>query len=261
MRTVLNLHLIILILTVFPSQQVESQQRYNDLVEAKIDLEANTEFISITGSAYNKTNINQSLRFILSVIKNDPANPFREDTEGRFVLAPGEKRNMAQTTVSARDEDRIILLMLVYNAENKLIGKDRMVINPNQADLDAEALARSLIPKKNDIAFEAADGILMRGIVIEDTKTKPGRDFFKEFSSSYIAANINGEKIITVKETLALANNTKIEVYADQEKVFEFLVRPQFDFINAMADRAVLIVNDYFLRLRESGSGNIIQRY
>ena len=44
-------------------------QVYNTQVEAKIELKSNNNLIEITGFAFNKTEIDQSLRYVLSVIK------------------------------------------------------------------------------------------------------------------------------------------------------------------------------------------------
>jgi len=52
-------------------------QSYNTQVEAKIELESKNNLIEITGFAFNKTEIDQSLRYVLSVIKSNPENSNR----------------------------------------------------------------------------------------------------------------------------------------------------------------------------------------
>ena len=237
-------------------------QIYNSEVEAKINLVSNTEYIEITGSAFNKTEINQSLRYVLSVIKNNPitSNRSKNDQSGRVVLNPGQKKNLSTTTINANEKDRIILLLLVYDLNDKLLGKDRIVINGTEED-KAEAKKKLLLenPVSEDASHEKEDGVVLRGIVIEDTKTKPGRDFYKMFYSLYTANNINGEKIVTVKESLSLANNTKLEILVDGDLVLEFFVRPQNDYLQGMSEIAIKKV---YFRLREiKKSGNSIKHY
>ncbi len=237
-------------------------QFYNTQVEAKINLENNSEFIEITGSAFNKTELSQSLRFVLSVIKNNPQNSNRSknDQSGRLVLNPGQKKNLSKTTINANDKDRIIILLLIYNTDDTLLGKDRIIINGTAADLKAANNKRknenSTIP---DVTKEKGDGVILRGIVIEDTKTKPGRDFYKMFYSLYTSNNINGEKIVTIKEKLAIANNTKLEIIVDNEKILEFFVRPQNDYLRTMSVEAIKRVYLYFQRLKTEN--NIVKRY
>lgn len=237
-------------------------QIYNSQIEAKINLESNTEYINVTGSAFNKTEINQSVRYVLSVIKNNPTtlNRSKNDQSGRVVLNAGQKKNLSTTTINANETDRIILLLLIYDLNDKLLGKDRIVINGTEED-KAEAKKKLLLENtlSEDVAHEKDDGVVMRGIVIEETKTKPGRDFYKMFYSLYQGNNINGEKIVTIKEALAIANNTKIEVLVDGELVMEFFVRPQNDYLQGMSEMAIKKV---YIRLRDLKNGsNIIKHY
>ena len=63
-------------------------QSYNTQVEAKIELETKNNLIEITGFAFNKTEIDQSLRYVLSVIKSNPenSNNSKNNQSGRIVL-------------------------------------------------------------------------------------------------------------------------------------------------------------------------------
>ncbi|MBV1923725.1 MAG: curli production assembly/transport protein CsgE [Flavobacteriaceae bacterium] len=251
---------IVFTLTFLISTTCIFSQKYNTQVEAKIDLKSNTEFIEITGSAFNNTQINQSLRYQLSVFKKGQKNTniSNNKQEGRIVLAPGQKKNVSSTTINANDEDRIIILLLLYNLEDQLLGKDRIVINGNAEDKNNEIVA-----KKNEsskvVLNEENDGVFLRGIVIEETKTKPGRDFYKMFYSLYLGYNVNGEKIVIVKEKLALANNTKIEVFVHNDKVFEFFLRPQNEYLKIRSEEALKKVYLHLQKLKQNK--NRVQHY
>ncbi|MEM7187382.1 MAG: CsgE family curli-type amyloid fiber assembly protein [Bacteroidota bacterium] len=226
-------------------------QVYNTRISAKIDLEPNTEFIEITGSAFNKTEINESLYYILRVITKDSnnSNASTSDKSGRFVLAAGEKSNLAQTTISAQTTDRIVLLLLIYDANKKLLGKDRVVVNGTAEDERMAAKTGDRVFMNT--AVKKNEGFMLRGLVIQETKTRPGRDFYSMFYTAYLNNNINGEKIVTIKETLSIANNTKIEVLVDNVKILEFFVRPQNEYLKAYSTEAIRRVNKYFQNLRE----------
>ncbi|MCW8981076.1 MAG: curli production assembly/transport protein CsgE [Altibacter sp.] len=244
------------------SSYVVQGQIYNTEVEAKINLEYNSEFIEIVGSAFNNTRINQSLRYVLSVIKTNPQNSNRSknDQSGRIVLEPGQKKNLSSTTINSQEKDRIIILLLVYDAKDELLGKDRVVLN-GTADEKEEAAAKinSEDSYSQDARYEKEDGVVLRGLVLEETKTKPGRDFYREFWSLYNRNNINAELIVKIKESLSLANNTKIEVFLGDEMILEFIVRPQADFIKAAASEALDRVYWRLKQLREEQ--NKVQRF
>jgi hypothetical protein len=228
-------------------------QIYNTQIDAKINLKSNTEFIEITGSAYNKTQLNESLRYELSVIKNEPGkqNSSKNEQSGRIVLAPGDKQNLSKTTINTSDTSRMIILLLVYNLDNKLLGLDRVVINATEEDKNLAAKASNVrVFLAGETVQDEDDGVFLKGIVIEDTKTKPGRDFYNLFYLEYRNKNINGEKIVTIKETLSLANNTKIEILVGDVNILEFFVRPQGNYLEDLSDEAIRRVNIYFDNLR-----------
>jgi hypothetical protein len=226
----------------------------------KIDLKSNSEYIVVTGSAFNNTQISQSLRYQLSVFKKDQnnVNTSNNKQEGRIVLSPGQKKNLSTTTINASDNDRIIILLLVYNLEDQLLGKDRIVLNDNDENKNNETII--LENENTSIGKQKEnDGVILRGLVVEETKTKLGRDFYKMFYSLYLAYNVNGEKIVIVKEKLALANNTKIEVYVHNDKIFEFFLRPQNEYLKVMSEEALKKVYLHLQMLKQNK--NRVQHY
>lgn len=235
-------------------------QVYNTTVEAKINLEPNSEFTTIIGTAYNKSDINQSLRYELTVFKTNPqnSNTSKNSQSGRIVLEPGVKKNLSQTTINSDVEDRMIILLLIYDEGDKPLGKDRIIINGNAADKRMASLDKNTTVIEEE-PIPTGDGVKLRGLVLEETKSRPGREFFTTFSGLYREANIDGELVITVKESLSLANNTAIEIIVGNEKIFEFIVRPQNDYLKAAAQAAVARVGAYFKYLEENKS--VVKQY
>lgn len=246
-------------------------QFYNTEVEAKIYLEKNNEFIEIKGASFNKTNLSQSLRYVLSVIRTDPetGDKTKNDQSGRFVLGPRLKANLSNTTINANDPARTIVLLLVYNEEEKIVGKDRVVLNDDPANNDKDAVtiespidetARASVDDTSaDVNTGAEDGIVLRGIVVEESKTKPGRDFYKLFYSAYVQYNLNSKEIVTVKEVFALGRNTKAEVFVGETLVFTFFLKPQQDFLKEMTNAAIYYVNSHMQR--QTRDSKIVKRY
>lgn len=237
---------------------------YNTKVAAEINMEKYGDMFSITGSAINKTASSQSLQYVLSVIKHtsNDSNTVKNDQNGRLVLEIGEKKNLSSTTINVDDKDRVIILLLIYDEDDKPLGMDRVIINGTEEDREQER--RDSIERKEainpspDVTQKDDDGIMLKGIVTEDTKTKPGSDFFKMFYSLYSANNLNGEEIVSVKEVLSLNNNTKIEISVANEKVLEFFVRPQNEYLKAMSEVAIKKVYWYLQKYKENKN---IQKY
>ncbi len=245
-------------------------QIYNTEVEAKINLDSNYEFIEITTSAFNKSQLSQSLKYVFTVFRtnSETKNKSKNEQSGRVVLATGEKANLAKTTINLDTQDRIIILLLIYNQDEQVVGKDRVVINDNPSYNDPDAVSvvqddqSDNQPKQidsQDVASAGGDGIVLTGIVLEETKTKPGKDFYQMFYSQYLQNNINSEEIIKIKEVLGVGRNTRIEVFVGETLVFRFFAIPGIDYLQKMKDATMARVSLHLRRQKRDSKK--IKRY
>lgn len=225
-------------------------QIYNKEVSAAIDLKIqDNSIVQITGSAHNKTELNKSLRYVLSVIKSGN-NKNKNKQESRFVLEPGAKKNLSSASINVNNDDRTIILLLIYENE-KIIGKARKILNGIEGEQD-QVTNLKVSAAKEDVKKSIEDGFVLRGMVIEDTKTKAGNDFYDMFYSSYLTNNINGEKIVKIEERLAIGNNTQIIIMVGDEVVVQFFVNPRNQYLKAMAEQSIYRVTSYFQRLKKT---------
>jgi hypothetical protein len=105
-------------------------QTTNTVVKAKIEIEKIEGNIKVTGTAENLTDIVQSFSYKLSVIKNNKVDDNHSDNvqEGFFSLNPSENKNLSISQINLIKGDEVIVLLLFYNENKQLIGKDRIVL-------------------------------------------------------------------------------------------------------------------------------------
>ena len=89
------------------------------------------------------------------------------------------------------------------------------------------------------------DGFVLRGIITDDTKTKMGKDFYDRYYYKYNDIGINAEKIVTISEEYSFARNTAIAISIDNEVIYGFLVRPDEEFLEAVAEESVAATFTY----------------
>lgn len=227
-------------------------QYYNTVVEAKIitNNTSDDELIELQATATNLSEVNQNLRYVFSVIKNDNSNNNSKNSqEGHFLLIPSEKKNLSTTAINFNATDQIIVLLLIYDIEDVLLGKDRLVFK----EKELKTTEKIVLDEKG---FEDT---YFKGIVTEDTKTKAGRDFYKLFESSYRLRQINGTQIVTIKEVFSLGRNTNIEVRVGQQLVYTFPARPKQDYLKAVTNQSLYLVVRHFQNLKNLE--NQIQQY
>lgn len=231
-------------------------QLYNREVEAKIEIENNHEFIIVSATSYNKTSIDQSLRYVFSFIRttSEDDSQSKDDETGYFTLKPNEKKGLYNMVVNSDETDRIIFLLLVYDLNDDIKGKDRVVFNENAQEIDSKEHGEVTISREPtrvitnssfDVDERNRDGVVLRGIVLNETKTKPGQDFYNYFYSTYSLNDINADMVVVIKEMFAMGITTQIQVLVDDTPVFEFFVKPQDDFLRTVSDMAIARVSNY----------------
>jgi hypothetical protein len=205
-------------------------------VKAKIVLEEVEGNIKITGTAENLTDILQSMTYKLSVIKKNikTENRSTNNQEGVFTLDANQNKNLSTTQINRSSEDEIIVLLLFYDENSQIVSKDRVVISDE---------------KKKDKVIVLEDGIELVGIVTDETKTKIGKDFYDNFSYLYRDYKINAKQIVKISEELSFGRNTKIIIMVDNDVVYEFLARPDEEFIEAMAKNSLYETYQFLKKL------------
>jgi hypothetical protein len=214
-----------------------SQVEYKE-VKAKIEVEKVENMLSVTGTVENLKSEFKNISYKLSVFKTNKSNSnnSKNAQDGRITLEPIQKVMLSKTQVNVSKDDQIILLLMIYDEKNAVIGKDRIEIG------EQEKKTGSVKPK---------DGLEMTGIVSNDTKTKLGSDFYDFFYSEYSKLKINSNKIVSIQEELTFGRTTRIIVNVSGEIIDEFITRPDEDFLKYMAQNASAKVFKYFKSIEE----------
>lgn len=216
----------------FSSEMVA--QFTNQEVKAKIEVEENADFISITGFAENLTDAYKSLQYKLSVIKSgEDGNRSNNTQGGRFTLEASQIKLLSKTQINVSKAQTIILL-LIYDENQNLIGKDRLVIGEKKVGQNNQRLG---------------DGVEITGIVSDETKTKMGKDFYDTFYTEFSKLKVNSQKMIVVEEEMANTRTTRIRVRVDTEIITEFISKPDQEFLIAMAEDSAAKTFNYFKNL------------
>ncbi|MBE15916.1 MAG: CsgE family curli-type amyloid fiber assembly protein [Dokdonia sp.] len=250
----------------------QANETYNEEVVAKIDLETRNELVYIVGTAINASKLSQSIRYVLSAnLVQEDGRRLRNEQSGRLVMEVGQQADLSEITVSAKETARVILLLLIYDEKENIIGKDRIVLNDDESQSQKVSVSdqvQRVVARRNkdgigseDVSRSGEDGLELSNLVTDDMKTKPGRDFVTLFYSDYQRYKINsGKYIISLKEVLAIGNNTKIEVRVGNDIVWQFFTRPRYDFLKDQAFEAIKKVYQKLKALKEQKS-DVIQKF
>ena len=234
-------------LFLFFSLQINYAQAVYNEVKAKIEVEKVENILFIRGTAENLKSEHKSIYYKLTVFKKNKynANNSKNAQDGRVILDPQQKVVLSKTQINESKDDQIILLLIIYDENNAIIGKDRI-----EMGVDDQSKADEIKPN---------DGLVMMGIVSNDTKTKLGNDFYELFYNEYSKLKIKSGKIVTVQEELTFGRTTKIIVSVDGDVINEFISRPDEDFMKYMAESTSANVFKYFKNIEKQDKS--IMRY
>lgn len=220
--------------------QVSIAQFTNTDVVAKIRTKTVDDVISVISTATNTTEVYKSLRYLVTVFKTDANNIVsKSHQEGRFTLEANESKELSKGIVNIAEKDKLVVLLLIYE-EDKIIGKYRIAFN--------EEVHQKTEKVEDDLSD---DGIVLKGIVVEETKTKPGRDFYEFFYTTYTLAQINGSKVVGVFEKLSFGRSTIIQVKIEDNVIHEFLGKPDLEYLEQMSKVSIRKVYKYFKDLKK----------
>jgi len=227
-----------LIILFFLIVNFSKAQLTNSEVVARIKTEKIDDVITVRAEAANTTEVYKSLRYSFAVFRTDSTNNVTKNSqEGRFTLEANEQKKLTTTALGADESDKIVMLLLIYE-EDAIIGKSRVAVNEKNKTKETEE-------------EYAEDGIELKGIVIEETKTKPGKDFYDFFYNSYTLNRINGSKIVGVYEKLSFGRSTIIQVKIEDKVIHEFLGKPDLEYLEQMSRTAIRRVYKYFKDLKK----------
>ncbi|WP_176132754.1 curli-like amyloid fiber formation chaperone CsgH [Salegentibacter holothuriorum] len=217
-------------------------QNFNSEVEASIRInDSKDNLLEITGISKNLTEATYSLHYELSIITSSGNNNSSKNSQtGRFPLEPFETRELSSTTVSINSKQRTIVLLMIYDEDDEVMGTSRMVFDEKTQKKEEKQFSYE---NKNE-------GIELTSMVIQSTKTKPGKDFYDFFYQQYSLNPVKGNKMIKIEEMISFGRTTKVMVKVDDRVVYEFFARPKLDYLKEQAISALKQVNRYMEYLK-----------
>lgn len=236
-------------------------QFYNKEYYAKILARNDSEFYTFAATAENLTPTNVNLKYDFSVYSTDENNNVaRTQQSDLFYIKGNERLVLSTTTVNYNATGKISVVLVLYDIDGKPVGQDRIDLiseNGHQTISLNNETAREV---RNEDQAEPQDGFVIGGLVIENTITKAGRDFYKYFYSEYYNKGVQTKKNIVIKEVPGKMRTTRVSVKIDDQLVWQFFSQPKKSFLKEMANTALDRCISYLQQLQQQ-TDNGITRY
>ena len=195
-----------------------SQEPLDSLIVASIAVEKNENGITFLPIVQNKSELHKEYNYLLLVKKTDEKKNISVNKQaGKFTLTPKENKQLSSIHLNETAKINIKALLFIRDENvKKLIAADSLEIN--SIELSAPIKETNL---------------MIQGMVVDDTKTKFGKDFYDAFFTSYNQIPQKFKFIISISEMPNRGQSSIIQIKADYDVIYEFVSKLDEEYINA----------------------------
>lgn len=223
--------ILILLLTLFYSNS--AAQIHEDSITSKIEKSFAEGTLLLKATASNKTAQYRELDYLfVSIKKGGSGNLSNNKQSGKFTLNPNETKILSQISVNLQKNDAVKIFLYIRDEESRqLVSKDSVIIGANSLTADENV-------RETDL-FE------LKGLTIDDTKTKIGKDFYDLFYLEYSKLPEKYGSAVTISELPSIGRSSQISVIIDDRNLYSFFSNPAEDFLKDQAGLVIKILSDY----------------
>ncbi len=217
--------------------QLQAHPQQQIAVGAKLSVHSADNLFDIEGIVTNKTLTYQSeYSYLLFVLKKSRKGIYSKNKQsGEFSLAPEEKKSLATLKINI-NKGETCKAYLFIRKDDVLVVKDSLKINLRDQKIDE-------VDKELD---ESEIGI--KGLVVENTKTKPGRDFYDYYYQDYLSSQVKFPFIVRISEKPGRGRSSQISVIVEDRVLYRFMTRPSDEYIQMNAERAFAYTYSYYTK-------------
>ena len=215
-------------------------QFMNKEVKAKILLERNSEFYNFIGTAENLTDTDLNIRYDLMVFQTEPDGEIiKGNKTDRVFIEARQRMLLPSVTINYNVTEKIVIVLLIYDLNDKPIGQDRIeLLQGGQTDLsDFQNTIENEVVSQDQA--KPQDGFVLDGLVIENTITKAGKDFYRFYYNEYFNKQVKTPYDILIEEVPGRGRFTRVSVKVADQLVWQFFAQPRKDILKKNASIAL----------------------
>ncbi|MDW9382737.1 hypothetical protein GFU89_21390 [Chryseobacterium sp. JV558] len=189
-------------------------------VNARIESSLLENQIILKAILMNNTTVYKELNYLLvSIKKGNGGNLSNNQQSGKFSVNPNEVKILSEISVNLESKDALKAFLYIRDEETqKLVAKDSLELN---SDLFKKKTAKV----EEDAAYE------LRGLTIDETKTKVGKDFYDLFYMQYSQLPDKSSSAVTITELPLRGTSGQINIQIEDKIIYSFMTNPAEDYL------------------------------
>jgi len=204
----------------------------------------------ISGMAKNKTNKAVAFSYSMKLTKTGPSGKAISTQSGSFTLQAKEEKSLSMTSINLGNTASFEINLKVFDDEKvvaeKVLLSDKKFISDFQKLLPkpTKAIAKPKIKKSK---IRNTDVLEIEGLIIDETRSKTGRDFYDQFYGKWIAPRGVSDFTITIRELPARGRGARVAVEVNGNTIIQRMLQPRLDIIELLAEQSVNVVKKHLV--------------
>ncbi|PWN63697.1 hypothetical protein C1631_022005 [Chryseobacterium phosphatilyticum] len=184
-------------------------------VNARIEKSFLENQVKLKAIVVNNTPVYRELNYLLvSIKKSNDGNLSHNKQSGKFSIDPNEIKVLSEINVNIEPRDALKAFLYIRDEETqKMISKDSLELNND--------LFKTKVAKVEEDAVSE-----LKGLTIDETKTKVGKDFYDLFYIQYSQLPDKSSSVITITELPLRGTSGQINVQIDDKIIYSFMTNP-----------------------------------
>lgn len=203
-------------------------------IVAKIESKDTEGQLKLSATATNNSATYQELNYLLvSIKKVNVGNLSNNKQSGKFSLNPNETKKLSEININISDKDALKTFLYIHDEQTqKLIAKDSLEINQKN-------FQKTLSKIEEDEASE------LKGLTIDETKSKVGKDFYDAFYLQYSQLPEKSSYTITISELPSPGTTGQINIMIDDKQIYSFMTNPSEEYHKEQLVMTFRYIKDY----------------
>lgn len=189
-------------------------------VTAKIESSHIENQIKLKAVVINNTAVYKELNYLLvSIKKGDGGNLSNNQQSGKFSVNPNEVKALSEISVNLEPKDALKAFLYIRDEETRtLVAKDSL-------ELNNDLFRNKAVRAEEDAVYE------LKGLTIDETKTKVGKDFYDMFYLQYSQLPDKSSSAVTISELPLRGTSGQINIQIDDKVIYSFMTNPGEDYL------------------------------
>ncbi|MFK7771509.1 MAG: CsgE family curli-type amyloid fiber assembly protein [Saprospiraceae bacterium] len=218
-------------------------------VKVWIDFIEENDTVFVKALGINMTEDSISLKWEMEIHKETQAGFFDKKLTGEIVAEPFYPHIISETKIDLKKQEYFVIIFKVFNLKNDLVNTDTLISTQVDSTLVQPSPPEPPIAKKAlPNARNNLDAIEIDGLILDETRSKIGRDFYEIFYNRWNPPAGAKDFLITIREMPSRGLGARISIEVNENVVLYRFLQPRNGLIEEEANFTISYIKSYLTK-------------